>query len=435
MEQSYAPGWYSDPSGRHQHRYFDGSTWSEHVSDNGIQALDPLDTAPSDAPITDSEGLIAEAELVEPEPENNYDEVADRSTGVGLGMDLVELDAEDAVELVVSATGAQTTEPGWYPDPVGRGELRYFDAEGWSVYIALEGETAVDSQGVEGIVEGTVPIRTERSKARRFGRTEADKAQRQISKAATAEIKDREKDRKRAVRDAKARLKQALRTREKALGEARKNLAAVEQARQVRINTARTKLQEAEDPHGHRVGAYQGIVLFERYLATPQGSGSTRGASATVDTAGNLSVTKRPTLTRMAAGGVLLGPLGAVGSLAFQKRKDVDARELYLMVETEEFAAVVKCPVDDGMKARQFAAAITTAGRQFGVNEDHRHQVIEWSRMEIAAGEADTAAIDAAQAELQHVETDQSLRAPIEATRAELDSLSTPPELGTGQSE
>lgn len=34
--------WYADPSGRHQLRYWDGSTWTEHVSDNGSQATDPL---------------------------------------------------------------------------------------------------------------------------------------------------------------------------------------------------------------------------------------------------------------------------------------------------------------------------------------------------------------------------------------------------------
>src|ERR1043165_4113627 len=34
------PGWHPDPFGRHQVRYWDGSNWSEHVADNGVQATD-----------------------------------------------------------------------------------------------------------------------------------------------------------------------------------------------------------------------------------------------------------------------------------------------------------------------------------------------------------------------------------------------------------
>jgi Protein of unknown function (DUF2510) len=35
-------GWNTDPTARHQLRYWDGQQWSEHVSDNGSQAVDPM---------------------------------------------------------------------------------------------------------------------------------------------------------------------------------------------------------------------------------------------------------------------------------------------------------------------------------------------------------------------------------------------------------
>ena len=35
-----APGWYADPFGRHEVRYFDGATWTEHVSSHGRQSTD-----------------------------------------------------------------------------------------------------------------------------------------------------------------------------------------------------------------------------------------------------------------------------------------------------------------------------------------------------------------------------------------------------------
>lgn len=36
------PSWQPDPTGRHQFRYWDGSTWTEYVSDSGSQSTDPI---------------------------------------------------------------------------------------------------------------------------------------------------------------------------------------------------------------------------------------------------------------------------------------------------------------------------------------------------------------------------------------------------------
>jgi uncharacterized protein YxjI len=38
---SHPPAWYPDPMGRHEHRYWDGSQWTEHVSSHGRQSVDP----------------------------------------------------------------------------------------------------------------------------------------------------------------------------------------------------------------------------------------------------------------------------------------------------------------------------------------------------------------------------------------------------------
>jgi hypothetical protein len=40
------PSWRPDPSGRHQHRYWDGSSWTDAVADNGVQSIDPLGQPP-----------------------------------------------------------------------------------------------------------------------------------------------------------------------------------------------------------------------------------------------------------------------------------------------------------------------------------------------------------------------------------------------------
>lgn len=35
-------GWYADPAQRHELRYFDGTSWTSHVSDEGIQSSDAV---------------------------------------------------------------------------------------------------------------------------------------------------------------------------------------------------------------------------------------------------------------------------------------------------------------------------------------------------------------------------------------------------------
>lgn len=37
-----AAGWYNDPYGRFQQRYWNGAAWTEHVATNGVQQIDPM---------------------------------------------------------------------------------------------------------------------------------------------------------------------------------------------------------------------------------------------------------------------------------------------------------------------------------------------------------------------------------------------------------
>ena len=39
--------WYPDPSGRHAHRFWNGTGWTPHVADGGQVAVDPLDQSGS----------------------------------------------------------------------------------------------------------------------------------------------------------------------------------------------------------------------------------------------------------------------------------------------------------------------------------------------------------------------------------------------------
>jgi hypothetical protein len=36
-----APGWFRDPFFKHEHRYWSGSEWTEHVTDGGVPGVEP----------------------------------------------------------------------------------------------------------------------------------------------------------------------------------------------------------------------------------------------------------------------------------------------------------------------------------------------------------------------------------------------------------
>lgn len=80
-------GWHADPTGRHELRYWNGASWTDHVSNRGVTSTDPL----------------------VPEPP------------------------------VVA-----TAPPAWQPDPTGRHELRYWDGEAWTDNVSDRGVTGLD---------------------------------------------------------------------------------------------------------------------------------------------------------------------------------------------------------------------------------------------------------------------------------------------------
>jgi chemotaxis protein histidine kinase CheA len=218
-------------------------------------------------------------------------------------------------------------------------------------------------------------------------------------------------------------LRKAQKARNDAIKTAQRSLKSAESAYERRVRQARATLAQLVDPDGKKLGSYAGITLYEMGIRTPNGGGPLIGASATVDTAGNLAVSKRPTLTRMAAGGLLLGPFGALGSLAFQKTNKHDSRELYLLVETTELSSVVKCPADDGLKARSFAAKINTVAKQAPEIAAARPQQVEAARKAVAAAESETGAVQSARAELARVEADPALADSVAVAQARLGVL------------
>jgi hypothetical protein len=42
-----APGWLADPTGKHDQRYWSGTDWTEHVTDDGVPGTDPPPEPPN----------------------------------------------------------------------------------------------------------------------------------------------------------------------------------------------------------------------------------------------------------------------------------------------------------------------------------------------------------------------------------------------------
>lgn len=132
MSESLLAGWFPDPFGRHEMRYWDGSLWTEHVATQGDQALDPPGAAPP-----------------------------------------------------VQTPPAPQTPSGWHPDPLDRHELRYWDGSRWTEHVSSRGHQGVDpftEAPFVSIASVAARLPTGAAPARDTSR-ESKKVQKQVRKA------------------------------------------------------------------------------------------------------------------------------------------------------------------------------------------------------------------------------------------------------------
>lgn len=74
MSDSTPAGWQPDPTGRHGHRYWDGTAWTDNVADAGVSGTDPF--TPTAAP----DATVADTPTVSTAPPPAPDATAARST-------------------------------------------------------------------------------------------------------------------------------------------------------------------------------------------------------------------------------------------------------------------------------------------------------------------------------------------------------------------
>lgn len=107
--------WQPDPTGRHDHRYWDGSRWTEHVADAGVSATDPYEGTHAPPESTDEAAPAAEAETAAAEPEVGPTDDTPTSgeptiTGPAVDAPTVETPAAEAPTAEAPAVEAPTAE-------------------------------------------------------------------------------------------------------------------------------------------------------------------------------------------------------------------------------------------------------------------------------------------------------------------------------------
>jgi len=194
---------------------------------------------------------------------------------------------------------------------------------------------------------------------------------------------------------------------------AERSVRSVERKHSSRLAELDQRIVALEDPRGVRLDAFGPVTLHALRIVTPAGEAPLDGAEASVDTAGALSERKRTTLTRLAVGGALLGPLGAVLALGFPKRKKVDDRELYLLIEAGSASCVLQVQPDDGARVRAFATQVNAAATLVAQRRAQTAAELATTRAELDAVREDHSALDAARDRLADARTDADALAVI----------------------
>lgn len=157
-------------------------------------------------------------------------------------------------------------------------------------------------------------------------------------------------------------LDQRVRAWKVTVGNQRKTLESAHSRYLKQVKTAAKQLKTARKPKRLVGSAFTKVSVFETHLIINGKRFELQsGIQATVDSAGNISRTRRFTLTRTAAFGL--------GTLFMPKATKHDDRELYLLVESSEWAEVVKLDPKRRREAQQLAQQIVLASSHA---EDHQ---------------------------------------------------------------
>ena len=176
-------GWYTDPSGQHRARYWDGAGWTEQVRDDiaapsAVSGGQTHEAAATVAGIAQAVATVAEQDVAEPVF------VVDYGTSEPMPYGVTETPVDPGASATMGMAGitAVDTAPiaGWYPDPAMRHQARFWDGFKWTERVADNGIEGIDPvpgtdsvQTVDGAASATAATANSWS-TQLFGDTEID---------------------------------------------------------------------------------------------------------------------------------------------------------------------------------------------------------------------------------------------------------------------
>jgi hypothetical protein len=170
---------------------------------------------------------------------------------------------------------------------------------------------------------------------------------------------------------------------------------------------------------GAELARFEGVVLREDRVDTPDGRGPLEGASARVAPAAELWQSARAVVDR-------LGLLEAAHASRFQDALVAGGNALYLLVETEQATSLVPVPEGREAEARRFASELKRAAGRAPERRATWQAEVGAAEGALEAAIADVAAVEAARAALEAAAADAGLNRPVEEAEAELARISTP---------
>lgn len=255
-----------------------------------------------------------------------------------------------------------------------------------------------------------------------------DKDQRAERRTAKRHLRQVTKSHKTMIRQAEQAILAAENTHAASIRGAERALKKAERTHAKGIEEAQQRLDELQDPRGKRLASYRGHKLYEHALVTPHGEAILEGATASVDTVGNLITKSRATLDRMASDGQEMGPLGSILSNGLTETGDGGNNDLHLLVEAHGASSVVQCSPDDGPRARQFAVQIMSAAAAESVYVASLPGLLDIAHQQLQAARNATGPIDSARSELQRVRTDPVALATIQLAKEGLEQTRRDPD-------
>jgi hypothetical protein len=201
------------------------------------------------------------------------------------------------------------------------------------------------------------------------------------------------------LRQACEKLEYELKARDDSIARARHALSTAQKDHSKRVDHARKATEQSG--RSRRLASFGGVQLFEdRIVARGRAHWLTAEVSATVDSAGNLSRTRRHTLTRFA----LIGPL----SFFTPKKTKHDDRQLFLLLEGPDWAELLECDKKAQAQTRALAQSINLAARNVEPTRQARDQHMAAAQAALESTLNDTANIAACDDALRRAEVENA---------------------------